>query len=199
VSLSTAVAALPAVLAAEPAQHPNPILPSPNEIVFGLISFLVVLAFLVKYALPRMQEALAARTAAIEGKMEQAERDRQEASDLLEKYKADLAGARDEAARIVDDANRTAASIRREATEQAREEAERIVVSAQQTIAAERVQTLFALRREVGSLAVDLAERIVSHQLDNDARQQQLVDDFIAGLEAGTDVAAGEATAGAGA
>jgi F-type H+-transporting ATPase subunit b len=199
VSLSTAVAALPAVLAAEPPQHPNPILPSPNEIVFGLISFLVVLAFLVKYALPRMQEALAARTAAIEGKMEQAERDRQAASDLLEKYKADLAGARDEAARIIDAANRAAGSIRREATEQAREESERIVASAQQTIAAERAQTLFALRREVGTLAVNLAERIVSQQLDNDARQSRLVDDFIAGLEAGTDVAAGEATAGAGA
>ena len=179
-------------------QHPNPILPSPNEIVFGLISFLVVLAFLVKYALPRMQEALAARTAAIEGKMDQAERDRAEAAALLERYKADLAGARDEAGRIVEEANREAAAIKAESREAARAESERIGQAAQATIAAARAQALAALRREIGGLSVDLASRILRQALEDDARQRELVDDFLAGLEGGTALGAGQ-PAGAGA
>ena len=47
-----------------------------------------------------------------------------------------------------------------------------------------------SLRREVGALAVDLATRIVGHELSRDARQRELVDDFIATLEA-QDSAAG--------
>ena len=39
------------------------------------------------------------------------------------------------------------------------------------------------LRHEVGGIALSLAERVLGHELQNDDRQQQLVDDFIAGLE----------------
>jgi F-type H+-transporting ATPase subunit b len=39
------------------------------------------------------------------------------------------------------------------------------------------------LRHEVGGIALGLAERVLGHELSNDDRQRELVDDFIAGLE----------------
>ena len=49
---------------------------------------------------------------------------------------------------------------------------------------AERTQVVGQLRREVGEIAVELATRIVGHELESSERQSQIVEDFIAGLEA---------------
>jgi len=56
------------------------------------------------------------------------------------------------------------------------------------------------LRHEVGGIALQLAERVIGHELSNDERQRELVDDFIAGLESAPspDGSSATATASAG-
>src|SRR5918911_1445217 len=76
-----------------------------------------------------------------------------------------------------------AAQIGAELRARAQEDAERITSAAQQQLQAERQQTLVQLRGEVGRLAVDLASRIVQESLTDDARQQRVVDRFLAELE----------------
>ena len=51
------------------------------------------------------------------------------------------------------------------------------------SITAERQQTIVALRSEVGALATELASRIVGESLADDARQQRVIDAFLADLE----------------
>jgi F-type H+-transporting ATPase subunit b len=169
-------------LAAE-ATH-NPILPIWQEVVVGLIAFGLLCLVLMRYVFPQMEKTFAARVDAIEGGIKRAEVAQAEANQLLEQYRAQLAEARTEAARIRDEARADAEDIRQDVLATAREESERIIAAGRDQLAAQRESVLRDLRAEVGSLAVDLASRIVGESLADEARQRGTVDRFIAELEA---------------
>ena len=65
--------------------------------------------------------------------------------------------------------------------------------AAQAQLEADRQQALTALRAEVGKLAVELASRIVGESLDDEARQQRIVDRFLDELEAQAGSSSGSA------
>jgi len=185
------------VLAADETTR-NPITPSVNELIYGLISFLIFFAFMAKYVLPRANAALADRRALIEGKMEQAEADRAEAEKLLADYRAQLADARSEAGRIIEAAERQAQTIRAERERAAQESADRIVAAASAKAEADRQSVMGQLRSEIGGLSVELAEKIVGQTLESDDRQRTLIDSFISGVASGAAAAAGGGAGGAG-
>ena len=162
----------------------NPLIPNANELFWGTICFAIFVGFMVKYVLPKAREALAERTAGIEGKLAQAERDRDEAQQLLAQYREQLAEARSEAGRIRTEAQAQRAQIVEEARVEARTEAARITEAATAQIASERQQVLTELRREVGGLAVTLAGKVVGESLEDEARQRRTVERFLEGLDA---------------
>ncbi|MGW6277195.1 F0F1 ATP synthase subunit B [Kribbella sp. NPDC055071] len=165
-------------------EQTNPLLPHTPEIIFGFV-FLVLLAIaFAKVVVPRFEKAYADRTAAIEGGMEDAKRAQAEAKAALDKYNAQLAEARQEAAKIREDAREQGAQIIAEMREQANVEAERIVTHARTQIDAERTQAVASLRSEVGTMATTLAGRIVGESLEDEARQRRTVERFLADLEA---------------
>ena len=166
---------LAAILVAE---ESNPILPSANELLWGSIAFIIVFLLLVKFAFPNAAKALKDRTEKIRGDIEFAEKDREEAAQLLTDYRAQIAAAREESTRILDDARRTAEQVRSELRTKAEEESARMIERAREDIAGERERAIAEIRREVGSLAVDLAGRVIGDSLDRD-RQLSLVDRYI--------------------
>jgi F-type H+-transporting ATPase subunit b len=168
-------------LAAE-AEH-NPILPIWQEVVLGLISFGLLCFVLMRYVFPRMEKTFAARVDAIEGGIKRAEVAQAEANQLLEQYRAQLAEARTEAARIRDEARADAEDIRQDVLAKAREESERIIAAGRDQLGAQRESIVRQLRAEVGSLAVDLAGRIVGESLADEARSRGTVERFIAELD----------------
>ena len=136
--------------------------------------------------LPRISKTLAERTDAIEGGLERAEEAQAEAQPALEQYRAQLAEARHEAARLREQAKEQGAADRRgDAPATAQDEAGADHDAAHAQIEAERQQALNSLRTEVGSLAVELASRIVGESLDDEARQSRTVDRFLAELDDG--------------
>jgi F-type H+-transporting ATPase subunit b len=169
-------------LAAESSEH-NPILPQWQEIVLGSIAFGILCFVLMKFVFPRMEQTFAARVDAIEGGLKRAETAQAEANQLLEQYRAQLAEARTEAARIRDEARADAEGIRQDTLATAREESERIIASGREQLAAQRESILRELRSEVGSLAVELAGRIVGESLADEARSQATVERFITELD----------------
>jgi F-type H+-transporting ATPase subunit b len=164
------------------AEH-NPILPLWQEVVLGLISFGILCFVLMKFVFPRMEQTFAARVDAIEGGIKRAETAQAEANQLLEQYRAQLAEARTEAARIRDEARADAEGIRQELLATAREESERIITAGREQLGAQRESIVRELRAEVGNLAVELAGRIVGESLADEARAQATVERFIADLE----------------
>lgn len=171
------------LLAAEGAAEHNPILPLWQEIVVGTIAFALLCYVLMKFVFPRMEKTFQARVEAIEGGIKRAEAAQAEANQLLEQYRAQLAEARTDAARIRDDARADAEGIRQDVLAKAREESDRIIAAGKEQLAAERATIVRDLRTEIGTLAVDLASKIVGESLADEARRKGTVERFLSDLE----------------
>ncbi|REE98587.1 F0F1 ATP synthase subunit B [Thermomonospora umbrina] len=168
---------------AEGGSEHNPLIPEPAELIFGTLSFAIVLLLVGWKLVPQIQKTLAERTDAIEGGLNRAEDAQREAQAKLAEYSAQLQEARTEAARLREKAREEGAQIVAEMREQAQAEARRIVEAAQATIEAERQQALQQLRAEVGTLSVELAGRVVGESLTDQATQSRVVDRFLVELE----------------
>jgi F-type H+-transporting ATPase subunit b len=161
----------------------NPIIPLWQELVLGSIAFALICFVLMKFVFPRMEQTFRARVDAIEGGIKRAEEAQAEANQLLEQYRAQLAEARTEAARIRDEARADAEGIRQDVLAKAREESDRIIAAGNDQLNAQRESILRQLRTEVGTLAFDLAGRIVGESLADEARSRGTVDRFISELD----------------
>lgn len=172
------------VLAVEHEAEHNPLLPETADLVWGLVSFFVLLAFFWWKVLPAVKKALDHRAEVIEGGITKAENAQKEAAAALEAYNAQLKEARVEAGRIREAARADGVKILNDLKAQATAEAARITANASAQIEAERQSALVSLRSEVGSLAIDLASGVIGESLADDARSAALVDRFLADLEA---------------
>ncbi|MGH2679747.1 MAG: F0F1 ATP synthase subunit B [Actinomycetota bacterium] len=165
--------------------------PEVGELIVGLIAFLVLFFFTWRWVLPKFKAVLEERRDQIQGEMERAEATRREADELQEEYQKQLAGARDEANRIIEEGRSTADQLRRDLQAKAEEEAQATVARAQEEIRTERDRVFDELRGQIGSIAVEIAERVVGQSLDERAHQR-LIDEFI------DEVASGNASNGNG-
>lgn len=172
------------LLAAAEEKTKNPLIPAWNELLWGTVAFVLLLVVLWRAGVfKKITETLTARAAKIEGQIREAEERQAEANRLLEEYRQQLATAREEANRIVAEAREAGEQLRKDLQQKAQEEANRTVESARQEIHAERDRAARELRREVGTLAVQVAERVIGWQLDED-RQRELIDQYIEELSA---------------
>jgi len=179
---------------AQETSNENPLLPDIAELVVGGLAFLVVLWVLSKMLLPNIRTTLEERTNAIEGGIKRAEDAQAEAQRTLEQYRAQLAEARHDAARLREEAREQGAAIIAELREQAQTEARRITDAAHQQIDADRKVAFAQLKQQIGELSVQLASRIVGESLEDDARQRRVVDRFLDDLEQSEATAGDEAS-----
>lgn len=164
--------------ASEGADESLQLLPATAELIWGIVSFVVLFAILARIALPAMNKALDERQARIQGKLEEAEEVRVEAEELRRQYQQQLDEARTRANEIVDEARADADRVREQRVEEAEQEAQTIRQRAQDDAEAERSRLVQQLRGQVATLSVDLAGTIVRREID--ARQHEsLVDDYI--------------------
>jgi F-type H+-transporting ATPase subunit b len=154
------------------------LLPHQDELIAGLIAFVIVFFFVWKWAVPSLNKMLEARQAAIRADYEAAEAAKVEAQGLLDDYQDQLSGAKDEAAGIVDEARVAGDQVKADIVARAETEAEQIKERAQGEIAGERERVSGELRRQVADLSIGVAEKVVGDSLDDD-RQRQLVDRYI--------------------
>ena len=162
----------------------NPIIPNGTFIV-ELIAFFLILWFLYRKVVPVISASMTKRQELIRSQIEdsKAAKERLEAAEA--EYKQALADTRTDAARIREEARVQGQQIIEEMRADAQEQARRITLANEARLETERQLLLVQLRSEVGELALELASRIIGHELSGDARQRQLVDDFINDLDAG--------------
>lgn len=157
------------------------LLPETPELIWGAVAFTVLMAILGFLVFPRLNQALDERTARVQGQIEDAEAVRGEAEQLRRQYEEQLAGAKDEAQRIIEEAREQGERIRSDAQTEAEREAQQIRARAREDAEAERSRVVQDLRNQVASLSVDLAGRIVERELD-EQRHRDLVDSYIDNL-----------------
>jgi F-type H+-transporting ATPase subunit b len=161
----------------------NPLVPHTAELIVGAIAFTLLFLVLRSKVVPMFEKAFTARTEAIQGGMERAEKAQLEAQRALGQYNDQLSKAREEAQTLREEARVQGTAIIEELRAKAQEEAARITAAAHASIEAERQQAVTSLRNEVGTLAVELASKIVGEALEDQARQSRIVDRFLDDLE----------------
>jgi F-type H+-transporting ATPase subunit b len=161
----------------------NPILPATGEIIWSVVSFVVLLFVLGKFAYPPVKQMMVDRASKIRGDLDAAELARTEAQRTLEEYREQLAQAKRDASHIVEEARLTAEALRVELLSKAEEEAAEVRTRNEELLRFERQRVLAELRSEVGSLALELAEKIIDAEVDR-AASQALIDSFISEIGA---------------
>jgi F-type H+-transporting ATPase subunit b len=159
-------------------EAPSPILPPLNELIWGSISFVLVFLLLRKLAWPGIKKGMEGRTERIRADLAQAESVKTEAEQVLAEYRSQLADARSESGRIIEEARQTADSMRRDLAAQAESDIAEMRRKAAADIEAAKAQAIADLRGEVASLAIGAAERVVEHSLDCETNTA-LVESFI--------------------
>ena len=152
--------------------------PHVGLIIWTIITFLVVLFVLKKFAWPHLLAALDEREQRISDAIAAAEQARQEAEEVLREHRQKLAAADEEARQVVAEAREAGANVRQTIVSQAREEAERMLDQARTSIESEKRAAIAELRRETAHLAVQAAGALIDANLD-DEKNRGLVDDFI--------------------
>ncbi len=148
-----------------------------------LAAFALLFFLLAKYVIPPINRAMVNRQNAIRKEFDDLEKARADANAAEAEFKAQIADARHEAARIREEAREQGATIVAEMRQQGEAEKTRIIENGHAQIAAERQQAVASLRAEVGTLATTLAGRIVGESLDDDERSARVVDRFLADLD----------------
>jgi len=165
------------------AESQNPLLPATYDIVWGTLSFVILLAMFWKYVLPTFNRIVAERSEKIEGGIEHAKLMQAEAARSRDAYSEQLEQATLEAAAIRTAAHGEGDQIVNAARAEAVAAAEAVTSRAEAQIQAERDAALGTLQRDVGELALQLATKIVGESLSEDARARATVDRFIEELE----------------
>ena len=180
----TALLAPVVLAAAEEGEETSNFLVPNGTFFIELAAFLLLFFLLTRYVIPPINGAMERRQEAIRAEFAELDEAKAEAKGAEEEYKAQLADARKEAARIREEAREQGSQIVADARDTAVVEANRVKEQAQAQIAAERQAALTSLRGEVGTLATTLAGRIVGESLEDDERSTRVVDRFLDDLEA---------------
>jgi F-type H+-transporting ATPase subunit b len=159
-------------------EAPSPILPAANEMIWGALAFVVLLALMTKFAFPALKTGMEGRTERIRADVDAAEAAKVTAESRAAEYEARLAEARQEAARIIEEARQDADGYRTQKRSEIDAEIVRLREQAQADIESSKAQAIADIRGEVATLAVAAAEQVVSQNLDRDANLA-LVEQFI--------------------
>jgi F-type H+-transporting ATPase subunit b len=158
------------------------ITPEIGLIFWTLVTFLVLLFVLSKFAWGPIIRAMNAREDGIKGDLDHARTGREEAQRLLDEHKAMLMLARKERAEAVEAGRRDAEGLKAEILEEARKQREQLMKQAEAQIQAGLRQARAELKGEAADLAIRAAGRLMGKNLD-DATQRRLVEDYLADLE----------------
>ena len=132
------------------------------------IAFLVLFVVLWKFAFPPITNMLEERTNTIREALERAEATKVEAERLLEEYKQQMAEARSEAAKVIEQGRKVAESMKDEIVAKAKGEAAAIVAKAHDAMQAEKKAAIAQLQAEVADLSVAVAGKLIGEKLSTD-------------------------------
>jgi F-type H+-transporting ATPase subunit b len=155
----------------------NPLVqPDPGLFIWTILTFLVLVALLARFAWRPLLEALERRQAAIAQSLDDAQRARQELERLQRESAQMMAAARTEGEAIIARSRSDAEALREELKQKARSEAATIVKNAERQIQLETARAIQQIRHEAVDLSVAIASKILRRQVsreDNEALIQE--------------------------
>ena len=167
--------------------------------VAELVGFALMLFVLWRYVLPLVKNMVTKRQDEIQRQVDEANEATRKLEDAHARFDNAVQQAETEAARIRDDARADATRIREELTAQAEADVERMLQRGQDQLAAQRDQVVRGLRADLGGVSLELAERTVRKELDDESARSSSVDSFLSEIESLPSPRGSRAAAGGGA
>jgi F-type H+-transporting ATPase subunit b len=152
--------------------------PDPGLYIWTIVTFLILLGLLAKFAWGPLLDALQKRQDAIRTSLDDARKAKEELARLQAESARILAEARTEAANIISSTRSDAARFADEMKQKARADAEAVVKNAQREIDTQTNRAIETIRREAIDLSVAVASKILRREI-SPADNQRLVDDTI--------------------
>jgi len=140
----------------------------PGLFVWSVITFLLLVGLLYKFAFNPLMRLQKARQAEIHQSILDAENLRDEAQQLLGDYKRQLAQARGEADAIVERARKAGETSKAEILEEARVQAEASLAKARKQIERDTNQALQKIREEAADLAITATAKVARTSLSQE-------------------------------
>ncbi|MCC9168446.1 F0F1 ATP synthase subunit B [Pontibacter harenae] len=153
--------------------------PGVGLVFWQVVTFLIVLFLLAKFAWTPIMKALSDREASIENALSAAERAKLEIQGLKAENEKLLAEARLERDKILKEATEAGNSIVETAKQKANEEGARMIAQAREAIETEKRAAVADMKNTAAVLAVDIAERILRKELNDKQAQQALAQEYI--------------------
>ena len=162
----------------------NPLVQTdPGLFIWTIVTFLVLLALLAKFAWTPLLAALETRQNAIRKSLDDAQQARQELERLNTESAQIVARSRQEADAIITQSRADGDRLREEIRQKARSEADLIVKNAERQIQLETSRAIEQIRHEAVDLSVMIASKIIQRNLTKEDNER-LIDEALRQVQA---------------
>ena len=157
----------------------NPLVQTdPGLFIWTILTFLVLLALLAKFAWTPLLQALETRQNAIRKSLDDAQQAKQELQRLNVESQKILTDARQQADKILSETRSDANRLRDELKQKAQTEAAGVLKNAQRQIEMETARALQQIRTEAVDLSVALASKLLERNLTREDNERLIEETF---------------------
>ena len=152
------------------------LIPSTGLLFWMSLTFFVVLFVLWKFGFPVITNMVAERKAFIDDSLRKAHEANERLANIQKEGESILQEARERQAQILKEAAETRDAIIGKAQDKAREEGARLLDDARVAIDQEKKAAIADIRKQVATLSVEIAEKILRQNLQGNQAQMDLID-----------------------
>jgi F-type H+-transporting ATPase subunit b len=157
----------------------NPLVqPDPGLYIWTIVTFLILVALLAKFAWRPLLEALEARQASIRKSLDDARAAKQELERLHAESAQILAQARTEAEAMISRTRSDADRFREELKQKARSEAATIISNAERQLELETSRALQQIRTEAVDISIAIASKLLQKNVTREDNERLIEDTF---------------------
>lgn len=151
---------------------------APWTIIFQILNLLLLMVLFKKYLFKPVTEILEKRQAEIEGHYQEAQQAETDAKAMKADYESKMAGARQEADRVIRTATESANAMSTNIVEDARAQAAQIKNRAKNEIEIERRRAFENMKGELSGIALDIASQVIEREV-NEKDHEAFINEFI--------------------
>lgn len=155
------------------------ITPGFGLVFWTVITFLILLFILKKFAWKPILGAVNSREESIKDALAAAEAARREMENLQADNEKILQEARNERELMMKEARDIKVKMVADAREEAKFTTEKMILQAQEAIQSEKKAAVAELKNQVATLSLEIAEKVVKHELSNKDQQEKLVQEML--------------------
>ena len=158
----------------------NPLVsPDPGLFIWSTVAFLILFFLLSKFAWKPIVQALDERERSIEDALSKAEMAKAEMAKLISENEELLREARLERDNILKEAKEIKDQIINDAKDSAKVEGAKLIETAKTEITNQKLAAMAEIKNQVSTLSLDIAEKVLRKQFEDQDKQQALVNDLL--------------------